>query len=67
MGRTPPGVRELKLLLDSIVRQLSVCRTPPGVRELKLVISDTEPMLLCRTPPGVRELKRTTDRSGGQR
>ena len=41
MGRTPPGVRELKLLLDSIVRQLSVCRTPPGVRELKLEATDS--------------------------
>ena len=36
IGRTPPGVRELKLLKQ--VRRICVLRrrTPPGVRELKL-------------------------------
>ena len=35
VGRTPPGVRELKLVpaLHSVLTRLG--RTPPGVRELK--------------------------------
>ena len=35
-GRTPPGVRELKLI-DSLYYGDRSCRTPPGVRELKLL------------------------------
>ena len=33
--RTPPGVRELKLVLLAL---MVLSRTPPGVRELKLYI-----------------------------
>ena len=38
VGRTPPGVRELK---RGIIRDLArrICRTPPGVRELKHIAS----------------------------
>ena len=34
--RTPPGVRELKLLNDTKCFS-EISRTPPGVRELKLM------------------------------
>ena len=34
LSRTPPGVRELKLLL-LLVLLVELGRTPPGVRELK--------------------------------
>ena len=33
--RTPPGVRELKLILHTSEGLFTVGRTPPGVRELK--------------------------------
>ena len=35
VSRTPPGVRELKLLDLFAIFILLVRRTPPGVRELK--------------------------------
>ena len=55
--RTPPGVRELKHLLELQRGQVFKRRTPPGVRELKHL--GTAPHLghNRRTPPGVRELK----------
>ena len=37
--RTPPGVRELKLLEDLIQLANSRRRTPPGVRELKQALT----------------------------
>ena len=55
--RTPPGVRELKLVAFGEMSTFSG-RTPPGVRELKLLGLFVPSMLLSRTPPGVRELKR---------
>ena len=33
--RTPPGVRELKLVATADLDRLKQSRTPPGVRELK--------------------------------
>ena len=36
LGRTPPGVRELKPLRVLPLLRLTLSRTPPGVRELKL-------------------------------
>ena len=36
--RTPPGVRELKLVL-TLVASVNFSRTPPGVRELKQLFS----------------------------
>ena len=36
-SRTPPGVRELKLLVTFPLFYPMVGRTPPGVRELKLM------------------------------
>ena len=36
--RTPPGVRELKLVFDCSAGGLRSGRTPPGVRELKLTL-----------------------------
>ena len=56
-GRTPPGVRELKLNLrrNKLILQ---SRTPPGVRELKReAMSNNLGDWRRRTPPGVRELK----------
>ena len=57
-GRTPPGVRELKLVCGLGAVLTAMRRTPPGVRELKLML---DAILRCltigRTPPGVRELK----------
>ena len=35
MGRTPPGVRELKLVYRGRRTREGKGRTPPGVRELK--------------------------------
>ena len=35
-SRTPPGVRELKLLMYLVLTLVLSRRTPPGVRELKL-------------------------------
>ena len=37
LGRTPPGVRELKLQIFPMLIDL-LSRTPPGVRELKHLI-----------------------------
>ena|GEM_PF-3072001 len=37
-SRTPPGVRELKLIKDEITKKPIPSRTPPGVRELKLLV-----------------------------
>ena len=34
--RTPPGVRELKLMANANLERIKQSRTPPGVRELKL-------------------------------
>ena len=56
-GRTPPGVRELKLSVGQRLKLGMPCRTPPGVRELKLMYSLSLDFIVCRTPPGVRELK----------
>ena len=56
--RTPPGVRELKLL-KLAQKILVLSRTPPGVRELKPRGRGEEVSFLGRTPPGVRELKRS--------
>ena len=62
-SRTPPGVRELKLLTEFLIAE-SYRRTPPGVRELKLSSPASPEPLFCRTPPGVRELKpESTDTS----
>ena len=36
-SRTPPGVRELKLITDAENTPDLARRTPPGVRELKLL------------------------------
>ena len=60
IGRTPPGVRELKHQVQ--VKQNNVLRrTPPGVRELKLTTAHDEgEESKGRTPPGVRELKQDT-------
>gem|GEM_PF-3159478 len=41
MRRTPPGVRELKLLIGKIYFPMPR-RTPPGVRELKLFFAQTK-------------------------
>ena len=57
MRRTPPGVRELKLVLLLPRLHHRLRRTPPGVRELKLYKSLVIPCHKGRTPPGVRELK----------
>ena len=35
LRRTPPGVRELKLLETILLTHVTESRTPPGVRELK--------------------------------
>ena len=35
-SRTPPGVRELKLMANANLERIKQSRTPPGVRELKL-------------------------------
>ena len=56
-GRTPPGVRGLKSLIEQNKRFFQ-CRTPPGVRGLKFGsrlfrVRDYD----SRTPPGVRGLK----------
>ena len=57
-GRTPPGVRELKLRVWSKVNLLKLSRTPPGVRELKPGRGRAKDGRgASRTPPGVRELK----------
>ena len=62
MGRTPPGVRELKHFSQAPTIGM-LRRTPPGVRELKQrekgVRLDNQ---LSRTPPGVRELKHPMSR-----
>ena len=55
-GRTPPGVRGLKLFLVLAVIANN-CRTPPGVRGLKLYLSHQNHIQASRTPPGVRGLK----------
>ena len=56
--RTPPGVRELKLIANADLDRIKQSRTPPGVRELKPVSrSAIVESTLSRTPPGVRELK----------
>ena len=65
MCRTPPGVRELKLM-DLMVVLYLVCRTPPGVRELKQEQLPTVGVhRWSRTPPGVRELKPAGGKGGG--
>ena len=57
-GRTPPGVRELKLFDFVCVVGDVAGRTPPGVRELKLGCDRAlRQDGVRRTPPGVRELK----------
>ena len=56
-SRTPPGVRELKLLHHDLLNCMRR-RTPPGVRELKpRGEKKTNRVTIGRTPPGVRELK----------
>ena len=56
-GRTPPGVRELKLGAG-LPRPRGASRTPPGVRELKQAGNAQGAVTPARrTPPGVRELK----------
>ena len=57
VGRTPPGVRELKPPPRISKNLLRLRRTPPGVRELKLIERATIRVEESRTPPGVRELK----------
>ena len=50
VGRTPPGVRELKLH-ESLHTAVEVDRrTPPGVRELKLEIVGEEVALIESHP-----------------
>ena len=57
MGRTPHGVRELKLRNSHQPIQ-DQSRTPHGVRELKHNLNNQElPAYGSRTPHGVRELK----------
>ena len=56
-SRTPPGVRELKLIGNVGRDPERKGRTPPGVRELKLTAHEAYKHKHCRTPPGVRELK----------
>ena len=56
-GRTPPGVRELKLGILQLRYRWLASRTPPGVRELKPSVLVLLVALTRRTPPGVRELK----------
>ena len=55
-GRTPRGVRGLKLPTD-YTSGSPLCRTPRGVRGLKLPTDYTSGSPLCRTPRGVRGLK----------
>ena len=57
-SRTPPGVRELKRVLDILIGLAQGGRTPPGVRELKhRILRGKNVPMEGRTPPGVRELK----------
>ena len=56
MGRTPPGVRGLKLALRLYYLKVAR-RTPPGVRGLKPCWNFACFCFSCRTPPGVRGLK----------
>ena len=59
LGRTPPGVRELKRVQGGGATYPGDSRTPPGVRELKQIVSIFfDGPDVRRTPPGVRELKR---------
>ena len=60
-GRTPHGVRELKLSALSGMRRESLSRTPHGVRELKPGESYPTYTIGGRTPHGVRELKRSVN------
>ena len=48
-GRTPPGVRELKLYRHPDIKRI-VGRTPPGVRELKLLKEEPLPKKLKSHP-----------------
>ena len=51
--RTPPGVRELKLVYHKVLTLLLMRRTPPGVRELKPDALDYEKALIAVAPlPG---------------
>ena len=60
IGRTPLGVRGLKLLLTVLYPARIICRTPPGVRGLKPSLGRRYGYGGCgRTPPGVRGLKPT--------
>ena len=59
--RTPPGVRELKLIVVELLLLHSISRTPPGVRELKQHSRKSFLRLGRRTPPGVRELKQVPE------
>ena len=50
--RTPPGVRELKLMGKTTIKH-GQSRTPPGVRELKLQITNLREYQLTVAPlPG---------------
>ena len=51
-GRTPPGVRELKLHDCSHIYMIDGCRTPPGVRELKRPIGKDLLQLTVAPLPG---------------
>ena len=55
-GRTPQGVRGLKLI-DGTIYHVRGCRTPQGVRGLKYYACLRNSQLICRTPQGVRGLK----------
>ena len=49
-SRTPPGVRELKLIKDEITKKPIPSRTPPGVRELKQCL-EHDTLYLLRSHP----------------
>ena len=63
LGRTPPGVRELKHQWCRLSSECPCGRTPPGVRELKQDETRRDECEYSRTPPGVRELKLNSEHS----